>query len=775
MVLNLDPNRERYALPEVSQSKLRRVAFSVDVEIAGGPIFQDDEEDAAEKKKKNQDKKLKEKGEGSALRNPEAAAIKKDEVESAEGSTDELGQANGITVDSTMTGKEEKDSLSKRDKKKRTEEERQERKDKKRRKAEENGSIPLQIPATVDKSASETSTGTSTPSRPPAPKVNERPTTDPVRIYRRCCQLRETPILKRITEQLSAPDVCPVATPGVVTMLDLTGSRLQPADFATLGDWLAVVPVRKVLLEDANMTDEAVRVVLAGLLAAKTPEQVQSRRQGSNGERSKLVEYVGVIEKLSFKNNPRITRDGWKYISLFLYMCKSIKAIDLSMIAFPKTPPAAETGASEAITDGPPSSVDMAELLSKAIAERRAGSQLEELIMAECNLSAHDIRHIVGGVTVSGLRRLGLAGNNIDLEGLEHIGHYLRSGVCEGLDLGGNDLRDKLGKLCAALTDKCDIWALSLSNCHLSPESLRPLFPALVSLRQFRFIDLSHNRDLFSTDPSALGLLRKYIPKLGLLKRLHLNDVSMSAAQAIRLAEILPESPHLAHLNILENPQLSALASATDESSQEEAAALYASLMAAVRVSESIICVDIDVPAPASSEVVKALAKQVVAYCLRNMERFTAVEAAKSFDGIGPTDDVQVGEKEVAVPEVLVHLVGPPEGGQETEGGDETAPDDDYIVGGTGVVKALSYCLLNKTADSRHRSIPTSGTATPNHMADDAAIGKAKAKEMSKHLLNSARKIRTRLQPALVRELKAGDELAYSQWTTLLLLTNYGC
>ena len=59
--------------------------------------------------------------------------------------------------------------------------------------------------------------------------------------------------------------------------------------------------------------------------------------------------------------------------------------------------------------------------------------------------------------------------------------------------------------------------------------------------------------------------------------------------------QILPEGPSLAHLTILENPQLSALASAVDEESQEEACALYASFNAAARVSKSIVCIDIDV------------------------------------------------------------------------------------------------------------------------------------------------------------------------------------
>lgn len=71
--------------------------------------------------------------------------------------------------------------------------------------------------------------------------------------------------------------------------------------------------------------------------------------------------------------------------------------------------------------------------------------------------------------------------------------------------------------------------------------------------------------------------------------------------------------------SILENQHLSALASAKGEASREEACALYASLMAAARVSDSIISIDIDVPTSEAGEIVQALAKQVVAYCLRNM------------------------------------------------------------------------------------------------------------------------------------------------------------
>ena len=118
------------------------------------------------------------------------------------------------------------------------------------------------------------------------------------------------------------------------------------------------------------------------------------------------------------------------------------------------------------------------------------------------------------------------------------------------------------------------------------------------------------------------------------------------------------------------------------------------------------------------------------------------------------------------VPDILLHLVGHMEGNPENHDADEPAPDSDYIVGGTGVVKALSVCLGNKVSDYRRLSgtgTPSeSGTTTPIQRLPGPQISKSKA--MSKNLLGSARKIRARLQPALAREAKEADDMAYSRF-----------
>ncbi len=784
--MNIDPYRERCSIPDLEPSKLRRVAFCVDVEIAAPAKYTEEEEDEPSlpppsplpgrrpslsqlenqaETRKRKDKKLK-RSEGAALKNPQGVADEND--------ADGVVQASGEHLGSQATsGRDDapqnmaKDSTRKKEKKKRSEEERKDRKERKHSEALANGTVPAELMRYG--STADSSPGTHTPQ-----KSQDRPTTDPLRIYRRCCQLRETPILKRITEQISSPSACPIATPGVISCLDLSGFWMQLPDIVTLGDYLAVVPVKKLILEDCGLSDEAVRIILAGLLAAKTPEQAKYNKRLAKkckGQSTTKVEQSGVVEKLSLKNNPKIGREGWRHIGLFLYMSKSLKALDLSMIqCLPSVPPPTGTPRK----NGQKVPTDIPTLLSKAVTARLGGSRLEELVLAECGLDTDCIGKIVDGAIQCGLTRLGLASNNLTREGFMHVLRFVRTGKCEGLDLGGNDLREDLGMLAECLDDKHVLYALSLADCNLLSSSLVPLFPALVRLPNFRFIDLSHNRNLFAKRPNALGLLRKYLPQFPLMKRIHLLDVAMSPEHAIALAEILPENKSLAHVNLLENHLLTPLASAKDEASQEEACALYASLMAAVRVSKTIICLDIDVPSQDSSEVVKALAKQVVAYSLRNLERIPVTDA-QGYD-TGAVTENYGDEKEVTVPNVLLHIVGNVEGYSESLPDDEPAPDDDYIVGGTGVVKALGVCL-NRAADlrkgSRDMSPSDSGTMTPRKVVQGEEAVQGKAKEMSKNLLDSARKIRARLQPALIREARAGDDMSYSKFETIINIA--GC
>ncbi|RYP60087.1 hypothetical protein DL771_010630 [Monosporascus sp. 5C6A] len=777
-VLNVDNNRERCRVSELSQAKLRRVSFCVDVEIAPMPRYADEVPESKMSVEKCQKRKIKDKGEGEALKNPKAVTEQKEQegvvratgeplpkepekegTEAPSGQTD--GQTDGHTGDAPKEGgepKPEQGMTRKKEKKKKNEAERKAKKEKKRKEALEKGAIPMEIHLDSDTS-SEVSLSSGSPS------IQVKPTTNPARIYRRCCQLRETDILTKITHQLpKSTEDCP---DGLVEKLDLTDYFLPLRDLVTLGDFLAVVPVKEIVLENCGLTDEGVRVILAGLLAARKP-QVKYRK--ATTKPAGLVPQGGVVERVVLRNN-KIGVEGWRHIGLFIHLCRSIKSIDLSKIPFPapaepvKTPlthlsPFHLSNGSHNGGHGAPAPPDISLLFSKALSERLAGSELELVNLGATGMTARQLGAVVDGILKAGVVRLGLSHNNLDAEGVQHVARYLRSAKCEGIDLGGNDLRRHLETIGGAIDEHSRLWAISLANCNLDPVSLCQILPNFTKLSDFKFLDLSHNQDLFESEPSALGLLRRCLPKLENLKRLHLADVSMSPEQAIALAEILPEVKTLNHINLLENPSLESLAEANTEEKKEEACALYASLLAAVRVSRSLVKVDIDEPRAEAGELVKALANQVVAYCMRNLQ------------GVPDIRDAGCEQNEVPkYPDVLRHLVGFEGDGPtvELDDTDESTPDDDYVIGGTGVVKALTCCLKNVSDDNGRqpgefmKELET-GTITP-----DASLSSARAKDMPKILLGSARKIRVRLQPALAAA-KARRDRDMNNYNRLLFL-----
>ncbi|KIX05557.1 uncharacterized protein Z518_06429 [Rhinocladiella mackenziei CBS 650.93] len=781
-VMNIDHNRERIKISEFDQNKLKRVAFCVDVEIAGfasqadedpdlysRPSMQDPQKpslttsDKGIGKRDYKDAKYKGKGEGAALKNPTAATEEKEEAEQPKHDTgSELPESKRDKKPQSeeVAPRSEPQPIPptrKKEKKKRSEAERKERRERKRRHAEANGLVPLELTREdddSDSSPSSTPPGASTPKRP-----SDGPTTDPLRIYKRCCQLRETTVLSRMKEQISKPSATLAEAPGTVAVMDLSGLRMQLQDVITLGDWLAVVPVRKLILDGCGLTDEAVRVILSGLASCKSAEQARQNRKlpkrlsGKSG-----MEQMGVIEKLSMKENPGITNLGWKYIGLFMHMSQSLRAIDLSGIPFPKSGDFSQTfsttsSGSNNIIDPSSKFSDLGALIVHALSVR-LGDKFEELILGGCGLSTANIREIVDCAIKCKIRRLGLADNNLNEEALMYVVRYIKSGVCEGLDLGGNNLHGTGHVLADAADDQCPLFAISLSDCNLTSNDLGSILIPFVKLTNLKFIDLSRNKALFTSQPNAVSVFRKLLPKLTRLKRIHLSDTEMTPEHVIALAEILPDCPSLAHLSILDNYPLVHAMNSKEEGFQEEACAFFASLMTAVRVSETIIAVEIEVPSADSSEVVKALASQVVAYSLRNMERTTLDEV-----GVKPTN---LAEKDA--PEVLLHLVGHMEGYTENHDKDEPAPDEDYVIASTGIVKALDVCLGSKDgssrAHSRNISPAASGTTTPKQGGLRQRT-MSKPRDVSLELCESARKIRMRLRPALIKEDRAGNDANY--------------
>ena len=782
-MLNVDFRRDRCQIPELNQGKLRRVSFCVDVEIAGfaSRESEDDDEDPAEQQSPQPSEQLaspvvdvdkkhyigsKSKRETETSDNtnggdPAAAATKEKNTDNA---VQDSGASLGTSPGETNVDGEIKELSRKQGKKKRSEEERKERKERRRRHAEAYGAVPLELDGNDDDEGQAL-----TEPSPSQPRPQSTSVTDPVRIYRRCCKLRESPVLKRVVDQISLPSSTLAESPGTVGVLDLHNFPMNHQDITTFSDWLAIVPVRKLILENCHLTDYSIRAILSGLLATKTVEQMNSRRKRTGSRQSSTTalkeEKYGVVEKVSFKNNPKIGPEGWRHISLFIHMSRSLKAVDLTGVPFPKARLVAN-GVHEDLSAAAvrinKSSTDVTTIFANSLAERFGGDHLEELLLSESSPSTEDVKKVCDGATALGLKRLGLANCRLTREGFAHVVRYFEDGKCEGLDVGGNDLCDHLDLFLPALEKNRNLYALSLADCSLTPPVMHPLLQGLVRQPKLYFVDFSHNPELFSSVPNALAVFSRYLPKMPWLKRIHLADVNLTPDQAIGLAEVLSECPKLCHLNILENREIVNLTSAKDPGSQEEACALYASLMAAVRVSRTIVALDIEVPSEGSNEVVKALASQIVAYSLRNLENGAIEEL--------PQPPGPPSSQHVPIPEVLQHLVGQVE--EDAQAECERYPDEDYVIGGTGVVKALGVCLgtINNT---RGESVPASGTSTPVHRKSKPLLAR-RPLDMSKNLLESARNIRTRIQYALVQEDRAGNDRNYSMFSFSCLISILG-
>ena len=515
-VLNVDQNRERCPIAELKQSKLRRVAFYVDVEIAPMPKYADGAgktpNGICAPGDKNQKRRIAEKGEGEALKHAKAVEEQKEHDGEIKATGEEVPKEpsfEGSDIGPAAVPLDKKENVDnpqpdnaaetkRKEKKKKSEEERKARKEKKRKLAEANGTIPMEIRYDSDSSSGSTHTA----DKPKSPQV--MPTTNPVRIYRRCCQLRETPILKKLTEQLSDPANCS-GEPGLVEKLDLTGYWMQLADLVTLGDYLAVVPVKEVILENCGLTDEGLRVILAGLLAARKPGNKRRRHVSTTDG---LTSQNGVVERLVLKNN-KFGPEGWKHLCLFIYLCRSLKFLDISSIPFPSY---AKKENGHAHQPGRPTAkFEPCQLLAQSIGDRLGGSTLSLLNLGETGISTEQLGNIINGIIKCGVKRVGLAHNGIDAEGVKHIARYLSSGKCDGLDLGGNDLREHIEVLVDSMHESCPLWALSLAECNLKPASLCKLLPKLIKLPAFRFVDLSHNHELFSSSPSAIPVLRRFV------------------------------------------------------------------------------------------------------------------------------------------------------------------------------------------------------------------------------------------------------------------------
>ncbi|CDO75859.1 hypothetical protein BN946_scf184833.g10 [Trametes cinnabarina] len=206
------------------------------------------------------------------------------------------------------------------------------------------------------------------------------------------------------------------------------------------------------------------------------------------------------------------------------------------------------------------------------------------------------------------------------LEQVRALDNLPRLGVLRTLDLKGNDIRNGISYIAQVLKRNRTLKVLNLSENKLDVQGLMAIAEALKYNSCLETLDLSKNP---CCGPSLDGIqsLRTAFTLNAALKRLFLSSTGMTSAGAIALAEFLPESTSLLHLDLTMN--------------NLDLAGVMA-LSSGLKSNHVMRCLDLNIP-PADEEMAK-MCRDILETCIRNTEeaeKATMGDAANSQSGRG--------------------------------------------------------------------------------------------------------------------------------------------
>ncbi|KAL1743355.1 hypothetical protein HDZ31DRAFT_41155 [Schizophyllum fasciatum] len=177
-----------------------------------------------------------------------------------------------------------------------------------------------------------------------------------------------------------------------------------------------------------------------------------------------------------------------------------------------------------------------------------------------------------------------------------------RLGALRTLDLKGNDLRTGITYIAQVLKRNRTLKVLNLSENKLDVQCLISVAEALKYNSSLETLDLSKNP---CCGPGLEGVqsLRTAFTLNTALKRLFLSSTQMTSAGAIALAEFLPESRALLHLDLTQNAL--------------ELAGVMA-LSSGLKANHVMRCLDLNIP-PGDEEFAR-MCREILSSCVRNTE-----------------------------------------------------------------------------------------------------------------------------------------------------------
>lgn len=380
----------------------------------------------------------------------------------------------------------------------------------------------------------------------------DEPDTSLTSIYTRCCHLREilpiTATLKQLKNQKAPLPVIRIMNP-----------RPTLIEVLSFSDFLSVAPIRMVILDGVSLSNEMLRYILTALQRSTS------------------------LVKLSLRN-VILDEIGWRMLCAFVVANTSLLKLDLTM---------QKTKGDTALHR---SNLDW-DLLTKAL-DVRGG--IEELLVNGCMVPSQAMdAFILRGCRAT--KRLGLAMNDLHKEDFDVLLKWFKSDscVCEGLDLGGNDLTTVWREVFDLLNARSLLF-VSFNATNVSHvDHATAVFEMLVrNHSQLRFLDFSNNPAMF---PSFTPVLAELLPKFEELRRIHLDSDNLEAEDIKRLSKAFAVCPKLVHVSLLDNVKFDWTA--------------CAALTAAVHLSNSIYTVECQIETWPP-----ALQKIMASYCLSNME-----------------------------------------------------------------------------------------------------------------------------------------------------------
>ncbi|KAA8915201.1 hypothetical protein TRICI_002558 [Trichomonascus ciferrii] len=388
-------------------------------------------------------------------------------------------------------------------------------------------------------------------------------------IYTRCCHLREILPIPATLKQVKGHKA-------PMDMIRLMNPKPTLIEILSFSDFLNIVPIQMIVLDNCSLSNEMLEILFSSIRNAPA------------------------LFKLSLRN-VIMEDEGWKYFCSFLCENQSLMTLDLSIQTDAKRcklKPSANR-----------SNVDW-RLFTKALVSRGG---IQELMLNGCMVPEAELDNMIMEACPR-TRKLGLALNGLQCEDMDVLCRWISqpSTTCEGLDLGGNDLGSCVARITEFVSQSKDLMFLSLNSTNLRDcDEAEALLNELCKLPQLRYLDLSSNADLF---PGFTKPLASKLPEFEDLRRIHLDSCNLSSDSTVQLAESFSLCPRLVYISLLNNREIEGTAAAA--------------LVMAVDMSSTIYTLEVD-----SDLIQPTVKKRLAHFCLVNMEHIIKGKLCKPRDG----------------------------------------------------------------------------------------------------------------------------------------------